>query len=480
MIGGLRLGIALKDHRLAAVAVRGGRARHVFTLEDQENPAAVLRAQLDTRRLKVRRASIGLPRSLATVKVLELPPAVSGSLGQMVAFELERHVPFPAEDAAFDFLPLPSARGAPQHVLVVACEQRTVDLALRLLEEARLAPRSLSVACHELVWLLGTWPKTKRAVWVHMVGDEAEVLFLEGRRLRLSRSIPADPEADLATEIVKSLRHLGWEELGGLWVSGDRAQEVLGSGTLAALGAAPGPPPLSPRARTAAASLGDSANGLTLLALATALAPRSHPLNLLPPALRPRQLTWGQLATIGNCAAALLLGLALLFAQRYQAERHLTRLNQAIRALDPEVKAVEQLVAEVERKRQLLATLQAVEESALHPLPLLRELTERIPPDAWLTTLSLDPKGVELTGQATAANQLIPLLEDSPQLEKVEFASPVTKGRDKEQFRIRASWEMPPKPGASAPSATPQRPAGGPARVEGQGGAATPPRGRPR
>jgi hypothetical protein len=60
---------------------------------------------------------------------------------------------------------------------------------------------------------------------------------------------------------------------------------------------------------------------------------------------------------------------------------------------------------------------------------------------------------VELTGQATAANQLIPLLENSPRLEKVEFASPVTKGRDKEQFRIRASWEVPRK---AAPPPAPQ------------------------
>ncbi len=474
MIGGLRLGIAWKDQRLGVVAVAGGRARHVFTLEDQENPSAVLRGELQARRLKARRASVGLPRSLATVKVLELPPAVGGRLEQMVAFELERHVPFPAEDAAFDFLPLPGARGAPQRVLVVAGERRTVDRALRLLEEARLAPRSLTVACHDLTALLGAWAKTKRAVWIHVVGDDAELLFLEGRDLRLSRSVPIGSEAELAGEIAKSLMHLGWEELAGLWVSGDRAREVLASPDLARLGAVPSPPPLSSGAKKAVASLGDSANGLTLLALATGLGPRHRPLNLLPPALRPRHFTWGQWITAANVLAAALLGLGLLFAQGYQNQRHLTRLNAAIRALDPEVKAVERVMAEVERKRQLLATLQSAEESALHPLPLLRELTELIPPDAWLTTISLDTKSVELTGQATAANQLIPLLEGSPRLEKVEFASPVTKGRDKEQFRIKASWEVPPKP---APPAPPKAPVPAPPATP---GAARPPGARAR
>ena len=44
-------------------------------------------------------------------------------------------------------------------------------------------------------------------------------------------------------------------------------------------------------------------------------------------------------------------------------------------------------------------------------------------------------------GFANAASQLIPLLEASPTLERVEFTSPVTKGRDREQFRLRATWE---------------------------------------
>jgi hypothetical protein len=96
--------------------------------------------------------------------------------------------------------------------------------------------------------------------------------------------------------------------------------------------------------------------------------------------------------------------------------------------------------------------LDSLETGAIRPLPVLRELTDVVPNDAWLTMLSLDPKGVELTGQASAASSLIPLLENSPRFERVEFASPVTRGRDREQFRIRAAWEG---NGASAVTLTP-------------------------
>jgi hypothetical protein len=105
------------------------------------------------------------------------------------------------------------------------------------------------------------------------------------------------------------------------------------------------------------------------------------------------------------------------------------------------VRGVERVVRDLERKRKLLGTITGIEASALRPLPVMRELTDLLPSDTWLTTLSLDGKGVELTGQAAAASALIPLLENSPRLERVEFSSPVTRGRDKEQFRIRAAWE---------------------------------------
>jgi Tfp pilus assembly protein PilN len=125
----------------------------------------------------------------------------------------------------------------------------------------------------------------------------------------------------------------------------------------------------------------------------------------------------------------------------------------------------------LERQRRLLASAHAIGAASLKPLPLLRELTETLPPDVWLTTLTLDQKGVEMTGQAATASALIPLLENSPRLEHVEFASPVTRGQDKEQFRIRASWEAGPGTAPAKPAATvapaPRRPVpGAPPRGE--------------
>src|SRR5439155_11203194 len=142
--------------------------------------------------------------------------------------------------------------------------------------------------------------------------------------------------------------------------------------------------------------------------------------------------------------------------------RRLARLNGDIARIDPDVRAVEKVARELEHKRQLLGTVEKINASSLQPLAVLRELTEILPSDAWVTYLAFDSKGVELTGQAGAASNLIPLLENSPRLERVEFASPVTRGRDREQFRIRAAWEAPAPPPAPPPQAAKPPAAPGP------------------
>jgi len=444
----VRLGVALRDSAIALVAVKGQRVVHALALEGEEQPAALLKAELGSRKIPWRKARVGIARSLTIVKTLRLPPAVEGSLARMVAFELERHVPFPAEEACFDFARLPGAVNGLSEALVVAVERRTVEGVLRLMDEAGLRPVSLTVAAHDLTSLVGRWSQTGRAAWLHRVAAEVNLLLLEGQRLRLSRSLPWTDAETLAGELRKSLALLRWDTLAGLWVSGDGAYGLAASPALVGFGPVT-PPPFSRAAVRAIADLGEAASGFTLLALAVALGPRRPSLNLLPESLRPRQLTSGQLATAASLVVTVLLGLSMIFARDYQDRRYMARLNQAIRALSPELRAVEQAGAELAKKRLLLATVKALEEGSLKALPLLRELTEIIPQEAWLTTLSLDPKGVELTGQAVAASQLIPLLENSPRLERVEFASPVTRGRDKEQFRIRANWES--RPGVPRP-----------------------------
>jgi Tfp pilus assembly protein PilN len=469
-----RFAVVLIGDRICAAVVQGSRVE-TFVVES-EQPATALRAELDARRVSPHGVAIGLPRTAVTVKPIELPAVGSGTR-QMVQFELERHLPFPAEDAPFDFVPLPVPEDADRtetpgrRVLIVACDRRVVDTAMRLVNEAKVRPLSVTVAAHDLL-ALARPPARSHVVWVHRTDEIVDLLFLAQGGVVLSRSVPAGSDEVLAGEIRRSFALVKWRGCDEVWVSGDAvAPEGPSTTALAGLGAPVTPPPYTLTARRALAGIDGAARGALELAVAVALAPSGRPLDLLPPALRPFRLTRAQIVTAGVAAATIVLAVAALMVPGYRDGRRLAALNAEIAGLDGEVRTVERMLKEMEGKRRLITTVDGLELGSLRPLPVMRELTELLPNDAWVTLLSLDAKGVEVTGQANAASALIPLLENSPRFERVEFASPVTRGRDREQFRIQAAWETrsgaaprvaaapPPPAGGRRPAAVPPTPA---------------------
>jgi Tfp pilus assembly protein PilN len=445
-----RLALVVAGNRLVVAAIQGRRAQ-TFVVES-EQPAVALRAELDARKLTRRSVSFGLARSAVTVKPLDFP-VLGGDLRQMVRFALDRHMPFPADDAAFDFLPLPadaSLPGETRRVLVAAADRRAVEGVLRIAEEARLRPISVTVASHDLLGLVRV-DRAQRVAWIHRSPLGTDLLFLAGGQLALSRTVAASGDRELAAEIERSYTVLRWSACDALWVSGEGS---LAGPDLMALEAPVSAPPYTAWAEQLLAGPQDAPAGLAELALAVAARRGVRPLDLIPDERRPRRITRGQWATASLLAVTVALGMAALLYPGYRANRHLAATHEKIEALTPQVRAVEGVQRDLERKRKLLAAIESLEANALRPLPVLRELTDVVPADAWVTNLSFDSKGVEIGGQATAAAGLIPVLENSSRLERVEFSSPVTRGRDKEQFRIKATWESP-----SSRSAVPAAPA---------------------
>jgi Tfp pilus assembly protein PilN len=436
------IGLSFDDGRLTVVAL-GGRDRLAhFFVEGVEDPASALDAELRARKLRARRIHVGLDRRSVVVKGLELPRAGGGDLVQMVGFELERHVPFPSEEARFSWIELPSGTDESRRLLVAAAARRTLDRPLRLLADAKRRPATITVACHELPVLLSRAIPARRAVWAHRHGDSTDLLFLFGRTLLMSRSVAVADVAGLAGEIQRTLPLVGWIDSEAVWISGDDAAAWIVAAEGGADFAAPvSAPPYAARRGALVDALPAESRGAFLLALGVALGPHRPALDMLPPDLRPWMPSRDLLVTAGVASVTALLGLALAFAHVGKIEAYLGRLTEEIRRLDAEAKAVDVVGGERARVRRVLAGLESVQRERLPVLPVLRELTEALPDSAWLQALSMDREGVELTGQADTASQLIPVLEASRWIERAQFTSPVTKLQGKEQFRIRAAWE---------------------------------------
>src|SRR4029450_5690320 len=214
------------------VGVSGPRPAQCLTFDADENTGALIAAELDPRGYKRRRLRLGLDRTLAVVKILELPRSETVDLGQMIRFELERHVPFPPEDIACDWSANPSRSGGPLRVLVAACEPRRLDLALRMTREARRRALALSLGCHDLRALLPPTLKPPRVAWAHRHDGRTDLVFLGRGAVRLSRVIPAETPQELVREIQRSLTLLGWRDCSALWISGDETDRFISAPSL--------------------------------------------------------------------------------------------------------------------------------------------------------------------------------------------------------------------------------------------------------
>jgi Tfp pilus assembly protein PilN len=164
-------------------------------------------------------------------------------------------------------------------------------------------------------------------------------------------------------------------------------------------------------------------------------------INLIPPALRPRRRKSKRKLLIG-VAACLLAGLIVALALRWDAARSTEQDTTAAKLskLAREYKLVEARREESARiERQYQASLQ-IKSSDIGKLKILRELTENIPDDAWLTEFNYRSaqREVRLSGYALSASQLLPVLEQSGLFENVRFTSPITTDQrlKKEQFRL--------------------------------------------
>ena len=115
----------------------------------------------------------------------------------------------------------------------------------------------------------------------------------------------------------------------------------------------------------------------------------------------------------------------------------LNAINTETERLLAEIKNIDRIRSDLQKLEDRIEYLERLWRGQAPTLEILREVTERIPRDAWIQDFSYDEKGVKLYGYADSASELIPILEKSPLFRDVVFLSTITKGRDgKERFRI--------------------------------------------
>ena len=137
-----------------------------------------------------------------------------------------------------------------------------------------------------------------------------------------------------------------------------------------------------------------------------------------------RKSTWIVTAVLSLSVLVAIAG--LLLGQTYRNEATLKSLDHQLDEIKPQATRLQEIDQQYEDLSGYLETLNAIERQSPLKLPLLNELSQRLPKNTWITRVSIKRDQVEMRGYSASASNLIPLLEESKFFKDTQFKGSVT------------------------------------------------------
>jgi Tfp pilus assembly protein PilN len=391
-------------------------------------------------RVDTRRTFLCLPRAAAAFSRVLLPAAARENLAQVLEYEIEHLVPLPRDQVYFDFS-VRELGGERLEALLMCIPREVVRIYLEALEDAFVRPRGIVLASTAIADYLAFCRGVEGPMGVLVsAGEGVEFALLSGGRLLASQLLPAG-RAGAPGAITRALsRQLSDAMLNPDDVPVFRWQLANGAGGVLPVG--DGDLPALARGRLEAPpEFFETPEPALLPAVGAALdAVREGtvPVNLLPAEGRRREEGLS-LTTVVLVALASLLLLVWGASALVKEELLHRQVQSKIEALKPQVREAKSLQDQIGELQQRADILTGGPEQRFTLL--LKELTDLIPQDSYLTSLNLRGGRLTIEGQARSASDLITALEKSRHFRNVSFMSPTTKAGDKERFSIVAEVE---------------------------------------
>jgi Tfp pilus assembly protein PilN len=395
--------------------------------------------------------SIAIPREKVVARFISLPIATKENLRKVLEYETSKYTPFEKGEIYFDYCILKEEREW-IYLFAVFAKKAEVDPYLSLLKKIGIQPISIQIPSTGALNLFFHNQGIK--------GDEVSVLLdvtepffemniVQGIDWKESFHLPLPPEKK-ESRVMNTLRRSGLESqsisTSTFFVFGLSADERISSALKEAtqVKAVSSPPLQRIRLEDGGsipykiyASIGIPLKGLINTRV---------DLNFLPFEMRKkvRQIGKPLFFILASIALALSLSWGGGIFVRYRNE--LDSVNAEIKKRRPEVEAVEKLQKRKEELVKEISELRKIETGEVGMIQILQELTRLLPTTAWIWNFKYNGKEIEISGFSDSAANLIPILNNSPLFEKVEFLAPVTKehitrgveGKEQERFKIKA------------------------------------------
>ena len=451
------LGIDIQDQILGLACLKGARggvqlvAQGAYPLppeEAGEKKLGAIRHLIDSflrdNRISPEAVFMAIPRNLAIIRYVNFPLAVKENLRETLGYEMEKFIPLSTEDLYFDYQIIGEDKESEQlSVLIVVVKKETLAPYLEIAGYLRTGISGIEISSTALAgYFLYQAGRHNPApfAFVHSYEESTEIGLIRDGALVYSRIFSSKTGEEHFTETLLNemdkIRQTRGEIDTPLETVVCTTDEILSSLT-----------PLTETAhmdvlqadlsKTKIPSAGIiPAYGLALKGLRKT----GMDINLLPLQFRKKP------SRVASYTMFFLAGLILLTAILWGGGtllRHqwaLDRLETKISQLDTQIKEIEKIRTRKENLSDRILYLSTLQRGSAQVLEVLKELSVRIPEDAWVSQFDFSEKGINIAGEAASASELIPLLEDSPIFKNVAFLSTITKSRDgKERFRIGLS-----------------------------------------
>ncbi len=442
------LGVYMDEAALTLAHVEKGlkglQVQHILRLEREgtEDLAGRLKEAVSRWGLWGCPVSLAVSRDLGFMRPGTLPRAASENLAQVVAYELDRFLPLPADRLYYDYQVLRETE-TEIHLMVMGLPRETVEVGLSLLIQAGLRPMAVELSTTAVANAFGQLAGKLPASWLllHLKPGAFDLARVKGQAVSAFRQGRSSSGVDLNQILTEEIGRLSaGEATKSLCLYGKGLQGFQVTALSETYNLNPVYPshlvirnlPPETEMDGALAAVGTALRSLGKVSLTANLLPVSE-----RAAVHLARFSFNNLMLLVFLGLCLIWGGSALIHERVV----LYQVNRQLASLEPEARQVER---QLEESRALARQMENFRKIGSTPdkLRILKDLTQLIPDNTWLFNLRLSRQNLDISGMSKSASDLIPLLEKSGWLTKTEFASPiVTDANKQEHFKIKADFK---------------------------------------
>lgn len=451
------LGVEIRGNSLILATIRKGvqdyTLRHSTVIENyRELPPLELRNSvkrfLNANGFNRENVIVGLPRDEAVIRYLELPLEVEENLDEVVRFQVEKFEPAEDKGSYYDYLVVKRAQEKRKILLqLLMVPRERIDEYLSLFRELDLYPAAVRLSGVGRYALFSVhkdgFPKTDPYLVLDIHTDAVEIGMLTASRF-LSEKIPLSP-AELTFEriiqevdVFLSRIKLESEGLSKIYLTGPGRENFLEEFRSRFIDCELLTGKVSLKQKSSSRLDLDQLAGAVGLAMSGMSRLGATRFNLIPaekrvigerPSLIPTALLAGLLVMMGGFVGI----------REYVQNRSLVdQVDQELQQRQSQVEQALALREQVQQSRLQLAELQDLMKGRQKVLMVLKELTEKIPEDAFLQNVNIQGEKVSITGHAASASALLPVLLNSRYFRSVEnrYITPDKSMGNKDKFNF--------------------------------------------